>query len=106
MAIIEGDMGLSPMVGSRRPLFTIDANARPLCDPSRVPLEGADPLADFGEWSLHGTEVEFRSERGFGRYRIRAETVDAPPPGNVLFRLDRGGRKYVFKRARLYGARR
>ncbi len=62
-------------------------------------------MQDFGEWTLEGRDVQLRSEEGFGNYSIRAENVDAPPPGNVLFRLDRGGRKYVFKRARLYGAR-
>jgi len=99
--IFPGSMGLTPKVGSRRPLFTVSVPLRLRCDPTRVLPVGVDELVnDFGEWTMIGGAVQLRSERGYGTQLIPLEDPEPGTPGPLLT-VDRGGRRYTFRRTRI-----
>lgn len=101
--ISDGDMGLSPQIGSREPLFTTLIFLRLKCDPGRtLPTDINPHIRDFGEWTVIGNYVQFRSENGYGNQLV---PMEAPPPGVIgpLLTLDLGGRRYTFRRIRLHG---
>lgn len=101
--IFFGELGLSPQIGSRRPLFTILVELRLQCDPDRLlPIEEGRLVQDFGEWTIVGDAVQFRSEKGFGNQLV---PMDPPAPGSLgpLLTLDLDGRRYTFRRTRVFG---
>lgn len=103
LEIFEGPMGLSPEISGRSPLFTIIVHVRLQCDPSRtLPVEVNPLIRDFGEWTIISGAVQFRSEKGYGAQLVPMEPAEPGILGPRLT-LDLDGRRYAFRRTRLYG---
>lgn len=100
--IFYGEIGLVPTVAGRRPLYNVFVSAAPDCQPPVPPDRGTDIIVvDFGEWTVRGNSIEFRSERGYGTRHIEIESSgdDARPRLTVNF----GDRVYTFERVREFG---
>ncbi len=104
LEVFRGSVSLAPWVANRRPLYTVGVFLRFSCDTTRFPRPGESELVrDFGEWSLRGDRVEFRSERGHGVYvvPIEATSVTGAPGPALNLLLD--GHRFAFRRIRPYG---
>lgn len=90
--IYQGDLQLSAGSIDQRPLYNLLVSLRLRCDPTQLlSIDQRRFVEDFGEWTVDGSNVEFRSSKGFGNFGIPIES------GTVLtLRLD--GRMYTFRR--------
>lgn len=104
LEVYRGLVTLAPRAANRNPLYTIGGFLRFSCDPTRIPPQD-EFVRDFGEWTLRGDQVEFRSDEGRGVYRIQVEEtgVTGSPGPALTFMLD--GHRFDFRRVRLYEER-
>lgn len=95
---VESKASLAPRTSERRPLYTILIRLRLQCDPTQaLGYERGEALFDAGEWSIESGSVAFKSNQGYGPYRVVIEEQPAGDLGPVLtFRFD--GRQYTFRR--------
>jgi hypothetical protein len=97
-AITSGEAGLAPRIANRKPLYSVNAYATLLCDPSRIVFGEENPLHDAGGWTYDDPEVHFGSNQGFGDYSIKTEPGDPHNTVDVVLRFNLGGRVYLFRR--------
>lgn len=100
--IFFGELTLSPEINGRRPLFTILVSLRLRCDPSRLLFVGDGRLVDdFGEWTIIRSAVQFRSDKAYGTQIVPVEEA-GPGVNGPLLTLNLGGRRYTFRRTRVF----
>jgi hypothetical protein len=101
LEVYTGELGLTPTISRRRPLFTLFVDVRLQCDPTRIlPMDVSPFVRDFGEWTIVDDGVQLRSEEGYGNQIVPMED---PSPGMMgpLLTIERGGRRYTFRRTRI-----
>lgn len=104
LEVYRGSISLDPRVANRRPLYTIQVGLRFSCDTTRFPPpDDREFVRDFGEWSLRGNRVEFRSERGHGVYLVPVEATSATSGSGPALNLLLDGHRFAFRRIRPYG---
>lgn len=104
LEVYRGQLGLSPRIANRRPLYTIGAFLRFSCDTTRIPPQD-EFVRDFGEWTLRGDRVEFKSEEGRGVYLVPVEATGATGAPGPALTLLLDGHRFAFRRVRLYEER-
>ncbi len=101
--IFTGSLSLDPTVARRRPLYSALVSLRLRCDPTRLlPVQQGRLVDDFGEWTIIGGAVQLRSKKGYGNQLVPIQDSEPGTPGPVLT-VDRGGRRYTFRRTRVFG---
>lgn len=99
--IYRGMLDLDPPNEERRPLYVVQAFLRSQCDPTgTLPIDRAEAVRDFGEWSVVSGTVWFRSDNLPG-YFVPIEPTSAAEQGPLLT-LQFDGRLYTFRRTQLF----
>ncbi len=103
LEVFDGDLGLSPRIATRKPLYSTRVFLRFSCDTTRFPLPGEDEFVrDFGEWTLRRDRVEFRSDEGRGVYHVPIEATGATGAPGPALTIVLDGHRFAFRRIRTF----